>query len=102
MHVVPIVGEVTETRIFRRNDVACVHPHGFLDAAFKRCSLRGGGGGLGKILIDDLRLECAPVIAKSLLQLCDWVVKCDDVGLRGQIQYAPSVGQHLFSAPRPQ
>jgi len=51
------------------------------------------------MLIDDLRLERAPVVAKNVLQLCDRVVKCDDVGLRGQVHDAARAGQQLFSTP---
>jgi hypothetical protein len=99
MHVVPIVGEITEVRIVRRNDLACFHPHRFLDAAFKCRSRQRSGGGLGKILIDDLRLECAPVVAKNVLQIRDGAVKYDDVGLRGQVQDTARAGQQLLSTP---
>lgn len=83
MQVIPIVGEIPEALIFRRDDLACFDPHRFLDAAFKCCIRRRDRRELGKILIDDLRLECAPAVAKNVLQLCDRTIECDDVGLSG-------------------
>jgi hypothetical protein len=63
---VAVVAEHTESRIIRRNDVCSFYLHRFFCAAFERCISWRKMGGLGEILVDDLRIQSTPGILKNV------------------------------------